>query len=93
MRKVRNESTSAVRHPNRNDGRVLPLDHADANVRISMSFAQSGTAAPGSGQTRLEVDGFLAGSLQRVLHADARRLWRIDPPGEGRQRFSKRNLD
>src|SRR5580700_1257547 len=47
MRKVRNGSTSAVRYPNRNDGRELPLDHADANVRIRMSFAQSGTAAPG----------------------------------------------
>jgi hypothetical protein len=39
MRKVRNGSTSAVRYPNRNDGRELPLDHADANVRIRMSFA------------------------------------------------------
>jgi hypothetical protein len=46
-----------------------------------------GPAVGGPCQTCVEVDGFRAGGPQRVLHADARRLWRIDPAGEGRQPF------
>ena len=45
---------------------------------------------PRTGKTRVVVDGFLAGRLQRVVHAQPRRLWRIDPPGEGRKPFSDR---
>jgi len=36
------------------------------------------------------VDGFLAGRLQRLGHAQPRRLGCIDPPGEGRKPFGHR---
>lgn len=44
-------------------------------------------AVGGPGQSGVVVDRFLARRHQRVFHARALGLRRIDPPGEGRQPF------
>ena len=44
-----------------------------------------GPAVGSPGQTCVEVDRFRASALKGVLHADALRLRRINPAGEGQQ--------
>jgi hypothetical protein len=41
-------------------------------------------------RTRVEVHGFLAGDLQRVVNAQAGRFQHIDPPGESRKPLRNR---